>query len=62
MTIWRRLAYWISKATRAQAHAHACAPTATNTYTSTHAYEGTNPRAHTRTNKYVIIIAFPRQQ
>ena len=27
MTIWRRVACWISNATRAQAHARACAPT-----------------------------------
>ena len=27
MAIWRRVACWIGKASRAQAHARACAPT-----------------------------------
>ena len=44
--IRRRVARWVSKATRARALAH------------THAPE--HPRAHT--HKYVILTAFPRQQ
>ena len=40
MTKWRRVACWIIKAT----HAH------------THARTGTNPRAHTHTEKYVIFL------
>ena len=48
MTIWRRTACWISKATRAQTHTRARAPTPTD--------------ARTHTQKYVILIAFQRQQ
>ena len=46
MTIWRRVACWISKATHAQTHAHV--------YIYTH--------ARTHTQKYVILITFPQQQ
>jgi hypothetical protein len=46
--ILRRIACWISKATRVQAHASAIAPTSTHARTRTH------------TQKYVIRIAFPR--
>jgi hypothetical protein len=46
MEIWRHVAWWISKATCAQVHAHARA----------------SVRARTHTQKYVILIAFPRQQ
>ena len=50
-TLWRvRFACWISKATRAHAHASG--------HPSTHTHA--NARAHTQ--KYVIFIAFPRQQ
>ena len=48
MAIWRRFACWISKSTRAQAHASACVPT--------------HKSARTHTQQYVILIAFPRQQ
>jgi hypothetical protein len=51
LAIWRRVACWISKATRQQAHACTCAPTPTHIR---------NER--TRTQKYVILIAFPLQQ
>ena len=45
-TIWRRVAWRIRKATRAQEHVCACALT----------------RAYTCTQKYVILIAFLRHQ
>jgi hypothetical protein len=39
MTIWRRVACWISKTTRAQAHARARAPTSIHTLpTRTHTH------------------------
>jgi hypothetical protein len=47
-----RLICWISKATRVQAHASACAPTPVSTRT----HPLTHMRAHTQ--KYVIVIAF----
>jgi hypothetical protein len=47
MTIWRRVAYWISKAIRAQV------------YTSA---PHSHPHKHTHTHKYIILIAFPRLQ
>ena len=34
MTVWRRVTCWISKDTRAQAHARTRAPTATHTHTN----------------------------
>ena len=49
IAVWRRIACWISKATRAQAHDRARTPTQT--------------LAHARhAQKYVILIAFPGQQ
>ena len=57
MTIWRRVALWISKATRVQTHVRV------RTTTPTHTHARTTMRAHTRTEKYVILrTAFPRQQ
>ena len=50
MTIWRRVACWTSRATRAQAYARAREPTPKRA------------RAHTHTQKYIILLAFPRQQ
>ena len=35
MVIWRRVAWWISKVTRAQTHARAPAPTLTHTHSRT---------------------------
>jgi hypothetical protein len=46
VAIWRRVACWIGKATRAQAHARACAPT----------------HARTLTHKIRNNFAFPQQQ
>ena len=59
-TIWRlRMAYWISKTRRAQAHARARAhPPAHHTHTRTRTHASILPH----TQKYVIFIAFPRQQ
>ena len=48
MTTWRRVVCWISKDTRAKAHARPRAPTTTH--------------AHTHAHKYIILIAFPRQE
>jgi hypothetical protein len=45
---------WISKATRARAYARARAPT--------QAYTSTRSPTHARTQKYVILFAFPLQQ
>ena len=50
MAKWRRVACWISKVTRSQAHACDRAPTHTHKH------------ARTCTQKYVIVIAFRRQQ
>ena len=51
VTLWRiRVACWISKATCTHAHAHA----------QPLGHKHTCARAHT--DKYVILIAFPRQQ
>ena len=50
MTIWRRVACWISKATYAQAHASARALTLSLSVT------------HKHKPKYVILIALPLQQ
>ena len=53
VAIWRMLvACWIVKATREQVQASARAPTPTRTHSS----------ACSRTQKYTILIAFPRQQ
>jgi hypothetical protein len=51
-----RVAYWINKATRSQAHARARAPTPTDADTW---IRMTSP---THTLKYVTLIAFPQQQ
>jgi hypothetical protein len=56
MAIWRRVGCWINKATNAQAHARAREPTHTHKHALTH------KRAHARTQKCEILIAFPRQQ
>jgi hypothetical protein len=56
MTIWQPVECWTSKVICAQAQARARAPTPTYVRTRTRA------RAHTQTLKYVIFIAFPRQQ
>ena len=48
MTIRRRVACWINKATCAQVHSRVCTPTTTHT--------------HTHTHTHAIFIAFPRQQ
>jgi hypothetical protein len=63
--IWRmRVACWISKATRAHAPAHAHAPERPHTHACTHTRTRIRPHthAHARTQKYVILLAFPRQQ
>ena len=54
MTIWRRVAYWISKTTRQQAHSCARAPT--HTHTRTYSPTNARTRAHTHTDKYVIPL------
>jgi hypothetical protein len=43
---WRRLARWISKATRVQAHFLVCTPTHAQTHTTT----------HTHNMKYLLIF------
>ena len=62
---WRlRVAYWISKATSAQAHECTRVPTPTSldaraiTHSLTHARACTHAHIH----KYVILIALPQQQ
>ena len=51
-TIWRmRVAYWINKATRAQAHARASAPTPTHTQTHALTRPPTHTHTHTHTHK-----------
>jgi hypothetical protein len=52
IAIWRRVACWISKATRAQAQASVRAPTPTHIAPA---------NTHTHTQKYVKLIAFPRR-
>jgi hypothetical protein len=52
MTVWRHVACWISKATRAQAYAHASAPTTTHQHALTLACTLAHPQN----------IAFPWQQ
>jgi hypothetical protein len=59
MTKWRRVACWITKATRAQAHARACVPS--HIHVRMHTREPLLPPTHTHTeicNNYV----FPRRQ
>ena len=62
MAIWRRVARWISKATRAYAHARAHAPTHTHTGAHEHALTRACAVTHIRTHKQVILIGIPRQQ
>jgi hypothetical protein len=50
MTIWRRVEWWIIKATHARAHAHAITS------------PPPPPQTHTHTQNYVILIVFPQQQ
>jgi hypothetical protein len=54
---------WISKATRAQARASARAPTPTHMSVRARTHPSAHPHTptHTRTQKYVIFIAFPQQ-
>ena len=59
MTMWRRFAFWICKATDTQAHASARASTPTPTHT--HAPIRTT-HTHTHTQKYLRLTAFPRQK
>jgi hypothetical protein len=64
MAIWRCVACWVNKATRAQTHASSQTPAPTPQYKHTHtcarAYEST--RTHSHTQKRVILIAFLLQQ
>ena len=65
-TIWRlRVAYSISKPTRAQEHARVRAPTHPHTHTHadgrTHAYACPHPREREHTNRS-HVYRFPRQQ
>jgi hypothetical protein len=67
MTLWRREVCWVSKATCAQAHSRARAPSLhPHTHALTHMLALTRARArthtHTHTHKCVILIAFPLQQ
>jgi hypothetical protein len=57
MTIFWRVACWISETTRAQAQARACGPTHKHVRMHMHA----STRAHIHTRKCVITIAFSRQ-
>ena len=57
MSIRRRLAFWISKATRAGVHARARAPPHTHMHTRTPSRA--RAHRHTHTQRYVILIAFP---
>ena len=50
MAIWRRVAWWITKATRAQAHVRPCVPPSHNRLRPPHA------------QKYVVLFALPRQE
>jgi hypothetical protein len=59
MTIWRRVACWISKATRVQAHSRARAPT--HIYIRMHMRTHAPTRAHIYTQPYVILTVFPQQ-
>ena len=56
MAIWRRVACWISKATRAKAHVRARAPTTipTSTHTRTHALS--HACTHTDRNKKYLLL------
>ena len=57
MAMWGRDTCWISKAKRAQAHVQARVP---KPNTEKHARTRIYPRTHIQ--KYVILIAFPRQE
>jgi hypothetical protein len=61
-TTWRlRVAYWISKATSAQAHARVRAPT--HTHGRSHVlHMPSHTGARTRKQKYVTLIISPCQQ
>jgi hypothetical protein len=63
ITLWRCVC-WINKATRAQSHTRARPPTSTHTHTQNtkHTEARTHPHTHKCTQKYIILIAFPRQQ
>ena len=54
MTVWRRVAFWISKATRAQAHARACAPT--HVHFRTHPPAPTRTHTHTQANMQYLLL------
>ena len=54
------IACWIINATRAYGHTHAHTP-GHFLHTYTH-YAGTHAHAHIHTEKYLILVAFPRQQ
>jgi hypothetical protein len=56
MIIWRRVACWISKATRTQAYVRARASSSSNAHTYTPA------QTHIYAHKYVILIVFPRNR
>jgi hypothetical protein len=58
MAIWRRIACWISKATRAQEHARAHAPTITHPHPHKHTHERTRTRVLENTQKYAMPIVF----
>ena len=63
LTVWRLcVADWIRMAKRAQAHARARSPTPTHGRTHAHACIHPQSRAHAYAHKFVILIAFPRQQ
>ena len=49
MAIWRRVACWVSKATRSQAHSSARAPT----LNPSHTHELTHTHTHTHTHKQI---------
>ena len=58
MTIWRRVSCWVTKATRAKTCARVRAPTPTHALRT----RMQSRALLTHTKKYVILIAFPRQQ
>ena len=66
--IWRlRVAYWVSKPTRTQAHARACLLTHIHTHTDARTHRRLHPRAHARTSPppthtHREICAYPQQQ
>ena len=65
MEVWRRVACWISKTTRAQSHASAREPIPTLPFPPPHTRttsQHSRARTHAHTQKYVILIAFLLQQ